>query len=313
MKRQHSLVMDKEAIEFHYDISNEFYRLFLGETMTYSCAYFRYLHQTVNEAQTNKIDLVCRKLRLKRGERLLDIGCGWGSLVIHAAREYGAVCKGITLSRQQYDYARQWIDREGLGGLCSVELKDYRLLEGTAVYDKVASIGMFEHVGMDCFGAYFQTIRRFLKDEGLFLNHSITSSRTKVLKGTGSKYMDTLIFPNAQLVNLGHIIQSMEENAFEVLDVESLRRHYARTLRLWARALSDKRSQAMTLVGETTYRKWLLYMAACAYVFENGGINVYQVLLTKKGNNGLPMTREDIYRSRSKDIAPSRPIPIKRF
>lgn len=291
----HTLKRDKKAIGFHYDVSNEFYRLFLGKTMAYSCAYFRHEQDTLDEAQINKFDLICRKLRLRRGDQLLDIGCGWGSLIIHAAKEYGAKCKGITLSHEQYDFACQRIKQEGLEDLCCVELKDYRQLKGEAIYNKIASVGMFEHVGVDCFRSYFQTARRLLKDDGVFLNHGITTSRTKVQKSTGSKFMDTLIFPNAELINLGFIVQSMEENGFEVLDVESLRRHYARTLRLWVGALKEQQDHALNLVDESTYRTWLLYMAGCAHSFETGIVNIYQVILTKKGNNTLPMTREDIY------------------
>lgn len=296
MKIQHSLAEDSQAIGFHYDVSNEFYRLFLGKTMTYSCAYFRQEQETIDEAQINKIDLICRKLRLKAGDCLLDIGCGWGGLIIHAVKEYGARCRGITLSRQQYDFARQRIDQEGIGGRCSVELKDYRQLEGEAVYDKIVSVGMFEHIGIDNFRTYFQIAHRLLKNDGVFLNHGITTSRTKVLKSTGSDFIDTFIFPNAELINLGFIIQSMEEGGFEVLDVESLRRHYAKTLRLWTKALEEQREGALQLVNESTYRAWFLYMAGCAYVFDKGDINIYQVLLTKKGNNRLPMIREGIYK-----------------
>jgi cyclopropane-fatty-acyl-phospholipid synthase len=263
--------------------------------MLYSCAYFRHGEETIDEAQTNKINLICHKLRLKSGDHLLDIGCGWGSLIIHAAKEYGARCRGITLSQQQYDFINQRIQREGLEGSCWVELKDYRELEGDAVYDKIVSVGMFEHVGIDYFQVYFENVRRLLKNDGMFLNHGITTCRTKVLKSTGSKFMDTFIFPNAELINLGFIIQSMEENGFEVLDVESLRRHYARTLRLWNHALEQQHNQALLLVSEPTYRAWLLYMAGCSYSFEKGQVNIYQVLLAKKGNNTIPMTREDIY------------------
>jgi cyclopropane-fatty-acyl-phospholipid synthase len=264
--------------------------------MTYSCAYFRNDQEGIDEAQINKIDLICRKLRLKAGDCLLDIGCGWGGLIIHATKEYGARCCGVTLSQQQYNFARQRIDQEGLGGRCSVELQDYRNLEGKAVYDKIVSVGMFEHIGIDNFRSYFQIAYRILKNDGVFLNHGITTSRTKVLKSTGSDFMDTFIFPNAELINLGFIIQSMEENGFEVLDVESLRRHYAKTLRVWTRALEGQREQALGMVNESTYRAWLLYMAGCSYVFDKGGINIYQVLLTKNGNNAFPMTREDIYK-----------------
>lgn len=296
--KNHSLANDRKAIGFHYDVSNQFYRLFLGETMTYSCAYFREESDSIDEAQTNKIDLICRKLRLKQGQRLLDIGCGWGALIIHAAKKYGVRCHGVTLSKQQYDYVWKRIEEEDLAEFCTVELKDYRQLKGENYYDKIVSVGMFEHVGIDYFRAYFQAARRLLKDKGLFLNHGITTCRTKILKSTGSKFMDTYIFPNAELINVGFIIQSMEENNFEILDVESLRRHYAKTLRLWAGNLKEQREKALTLVNEPIYRTWLLYMAGCAHAFETGKVNIYQILLTKRGNNVIPMTREDIYKWR---------------
>ena len=295
MNKTHSLKDDKKAIGFHYDVGNEFYNLFLGKTMTYSCAYFKDGQEDIDKAQNNKIDLICRKLRLKTGNRLLDIGCGWGALILYAAKQYGVKCHGITLSKQQYEFVWKKIEEEKLTHLCSVELRDYRQLKGEGVYDKIVSVGMFEHVGIDCFKVYFQTAKRLLKDEGLFLNHGITTCRTKVLKSTGSKFMDTFIFPNAELINLGFIIQSMEENDFEILDVESLRRHYAKTLRLWASSLKDQREKALALVNEAIYRTWLLYMAGCASAFETGKVNIYQVLLTKRGNNKAPMTREDIY------------------
>ncbi|MFP4473665.1 MAG: class I SAM-dependent methyltransferase [Candidatus Omnitrophota bacterium] len=295
---KHTLNNDQQAIQHHYDVSNDFYRLFLGKYMVYSCAYFQHKDDDIDQAQFNKLDYICRKLRLKPGERFLDIGSGWGSLVVHAAKHYGVHAYGVTLSKQQYQWAQDWIRREGLQNMCRVEIKDYRELTGHKNFDKITSIGMFEHVGIDQFRTYFQVAKRLLKEDGLFLNHGITTERTRVQRSTGSRFMDTFIFPNAELINISYILQHMEELEFEIIDVESLRRHYARTLALWCRKLRDRNAEALQLAGERTYRTWLLYMAGCAHRFREANVNIYQVLLSKrgKGSETLPMTRADVYR-----------------
>lgn len=293
---RNSLKFDRHAIRYHYDVSNDFYKLFLGHHMVYSCAYFHHEHDSLDQAQSNKLDYICRKLRLKKGESLLDIGCGWGSLVIHATKYYGVQAHGITLSQNQYTYARELIKREGLSDRCQVEIKDYRELQGEACFDKIASIGMFEHVGLKNFSIYFKIAKRLLKGHGLFLNHGITTARTKISQGTGSRFMDTFVFPNAGLINSAHILQRMEEEGFEILDMESLRRHYAKTLAHWTLNLQANQAGALRMVEERTYRIWILFMAACSHAFETGRTNVYQVLLGKKGcNDQVPLTRSDLY------------------
>jgi len=298
---RHSLADDRRAITYHYDVSNEFYRLFLGEEMVYSCAYFRSGDEDINEAQRNKLDYICRKLRLKPGEKFLDVGCGWGGLIIHAAKHYQVEALGITISQKQYHYAQEKIRKEGLTELCRVELKDYRELQGEEMFDKIASVGMFEHVGLKNLLLYFKQTRKLLKKDGLFLNHGITQEQKDTGRSAGTKFINRYIFPEGELTSISHVLEVMEKARFEVHDVESLRPHYAKTLRLWTLNLQSKKEEAIRLVGERTYRTWLIYLAGCAWGFEKGNINVYQVLASKHATKGfapLPLTREDLYLSK---------------
>ena len=273
------------SIGFHYDLSNAFYGLWLDPRMVYSCAYFESDAQSLEDAQVRKLDVVCRKLRLARGETLLDVGCGWGALVIHAAREYGVRAHGVTLSREQHELATARIAELGLADLATVELRDYRKLEGEARYDKIASIGMFEHVGLKNLPRYFAAAHRQLKPGGLFLNHGITSREPGWEKTLSTRFINRYVFPDGELDSVANIQRAMEASDFEILDVESLRPHYALTLRHWVRRLEARREDALREVGETVYRVWRLYMAACALQFEQGETGVYQILLARAGES----------------------------
>jgi cyclopropane-fatty-acyl-phospholipid synthase len=301
LARAHSKARNRQAIAFHYDVSNDFYQIWLDEQMVYSCAYFEEAGDSLDQAQRNKLDHICRKLRLKPGERLLDIGCGWGALIRWAAKHYGVSAHGITLSRNQYEHGLRKIAEQGLQDRVSVELKDYRDMEGDAVFDKIASVGMFEHVGIRNLPTYFGTAQRLLKPGGLFLNHGITQETEGWdKKRLSTAFINRYVFPDGELDRVSNAQRTMEESGFEILDVEALRPHYAMTLRQWVQRLENHRDEAMRHVPETTYRIWRLYMAACALSFEEGGIGVYQILAGKmaKGLNPVPLTRRDVYPGR---------------
>ena len=295
--KDHSKSENRAAIQFHYDVSNEFYALWLDEAMVYSCAYFERSDDCLADAQQAKLGHICRKLRLKPGDRLLDIGCGWGALVIHAAQHYGVHAHGITLSRRQMELAQQRIAQAGLQDRVTVELQDYRDLQGDAVYDKVASVGMFEHVGLKNLPMYFSTVHRMLKPSGLFLNHGITHDVEGWDKTLSTEFINRYVFPDGELDCVSNITLGMERARFEIADVESLRAHYALTLRHWVARLERHHTQALHYVNESTYRVWRLYMAACALEFESGEIGVYQVLASKRagGSASLPLTRRHLY------------------
>ncbi len=283
------------SISHHYDVSNDFYKLWLDPQMIYSCAYFSDEQQSLADAQSDKLDHICRKLRLQAGQHLLDIGCGWGALVCWAAKHYGVTSHGITLSQQQYEYAQQRIRELGLQDQVTVELRDYRDMPMDIQYDRIVSVGMFEHVGVKNFPVYFGTVKSLLKPGGLFLNHGITND-TGWQKTDLTRFINHYVFPDGELARISDVSRAMEEAGFEVLDVESLRRHYAMTLRHWVRALEQNRESAIAESSEATYRLWRLYMAGSAYYFNQGSINVYQ-LLTGHAHQALsiPLRRDDIY------------------
>lgn len=297
---------DKAFVQFHYDASNDFYALFLDAQMVYSCAYFEDFANDIGAAQTAKLDLICRKLRLKPGERFLDIGCGWGALLRHAARHYGVQAHGVTLSQAQHDYAKATIEAEGLADRITVELKDFREL--TSSYDKIASIGMYEHVGIDNYRAYFKKLRSLLTDDGILLNHGITrrakreGKRFRRPSATRQIILD-YIFPGAELDHVGHTVQVMETTGLEVHDVEGLRRHYAQTCRLWYQRLTAARDAAIAHVGPERFRMWQAYLAGVAIGFETGPLRLFQVVATKGGQasqSPLPPTRADLYAERER-------------
>jgi cyclopropane-fatty-acyl-phospholipid synthase len=298
---RHSKRDDREAIQHHYDVSNEFYALWLDSRMIYSCAYFKDEADTLEAAQLQKLDHICTKLRLAPGERLLDIGCGWGALVMRAAEKYGVHATGITLSENQHRLANERIRAAGLEDRCKVVLQDYRDMPGEGIYDKVASVGMFEHVGLRNLSVYFNVVRRLLKEHGLFLNHGITSSDTHnraVGLGAG-EFIGRYVFPKGELPHLHRAVHDMSQQDFEVCDVESLRPHYAKTLGTWSDRFEKHFAQAVAHSSERTARIWRLYLAGCAYAFEQGWVSIYQVLAskqTKPGRTALPLTRDWMYR-----------------
>ena len=291
------------AIQFHYDISNDFYRLFLDERMLYSCGYFDGWHDDIDKAQFDKLDMICRKLRLKRGERMLDIGCGWGALLIHAAEHYGVSGHGVTLSKAQFDLASERITAKGLGDRITIELKPFEQLTGT--FDKISSIGMFEHVGWDHHDSYLATVRKLLRPNGLYLHHAITrpakETDKKFLKGT-KEYAAIIryVFPGAELDYIGHSARLLEKHRFEVHDVENWREHYGHTCRLWHDRLLARKEEASAIAGEARTRLWLLYLAGVSLGFSRGGLLIYQTLASKraKGPAELPPTRRDLYDDR---------------
>lgn len=299
----HTPDQDRADIRHHYDVGNEFYQLWLDEHMVYSCAYFETGEETIDEAQQAKLDHICRKLRLQPGERFLDIGCGWGGLLLHAAQKYGVQATGITLSENQFSLAKERVRQAGLEKRVDVLRLDYRDAVsrfGEAAFDKVASIGMFEHVGLKNFPAYFGTVRHLLRDRGLFMNHGFTSSDVGGRPvGSGvNDFVDKYVFPNNELLHLHVVIREMAAQNFEVYDVESLRPHYARTLALWSHRLETQMESARRLVGERTLRIWRAYLAGTSLGFQQGWMNIYQVLASRQeadGTTELPLTRTWMY------------------
>lgn len=288
---------NRDAVAFHYDVSDDFYRLWLDERMVYSCAYYEDAEQTLEQAQEHKLEHICRKLRLKPGEELLDIGCGWGALACWAAEHYGVKAHGITLSRNQHDYVQALIASRGLQDRVSVALMDYREVPGEARFDKLVSVGMFEHVGLKNLPVYFETAMRLLKPGGLFLNHGITSEEGGWETSMSTEFINRYVFPDGELETVSTVQQIMEDNGFEIHDVEGLRQHYALTLREWVRRLEARHELALHHVTEPTYRVWLLYMAGSALQFEEGITGIYQILASRRQawSRPVPLTRRDLY------------------
>ena len=300
LRNLHTKRVDAEAIRYHYDVSNDFYALWLDRRMVYSCAYFRTGEETIDQAQEHKLDHICRKLRLAPGDRLLDIGCGWGALVMHAAERYGVNALGITLSQNQHALASERIRAAGLQDRCEVRLQDYRDVPGDGVFDKIASVGMFEHVGLKNLAVYFATIRRLLADGGIVLNHGITSvdtdSRTVGL-GAGD-FIGKYVFPHGELPHLSLVIKEMAAAGLEVMDSETLRLHYAKTLEQWSARLEASLDRALAFAGDRRLRIWRTYLAGCAHAFAQGWVSIQQVLAVKGDQpaaNPLPWTREYMY------------------
>jgi cyclopropane-fatty-acyl-phospholipid synthase len=293
-------IANSQNVHYHYDVSNAFYALFLDPEMVYSCAYFADWNNDIAGAQHDKLDMICRKLRLKPGERFLDIGCGWGALVCHAAQNFGVKAHGVTLSQEQFEFARGKIARLGLQDQVTLELCDHTLVEGT--FDKIASIGMFEHVGIANHPEYFSTVNRLLTMGGLYLHHAIArpakrDDRRFNRKPAEYRALIRYIFPGGELDHLGMSIANLQRHGFEVHDIEAWREHYARTCRLWHDRLLARRDEAEREVGSVKTRLWLLYLAGCSLAFERNTVGVFQTLTSKRvrGLSGLPPTRAYLY------------------
>jgi len=294
--RPHSPERDRQATGYHYDVSNDFYQLWLDRRMVYSCAYFSSPDDDLDTAQEHKLDYLCRKLRLRPGQRLLDIGCGWGGLVQYAAEQYGVNALGITLSKPQMELANERIRRAGLQDRCRVEIRDYREIDEPEGYDRLVSVCMFEHVGAKLLPAWFKQAARLLRPGGTFLNQGIVMNIRERMPRRPT-FVQQYIFPDGELVAFHQAMRAAEEGGFEVRDVESLREHYVLTLREWLRRLEAHADEARELTDESTYRAWRLYLAATEQRFRSGYYNLYQTLLVKPdhGVSCLPLTREDWY------------------
>jgi cyclopropane-fatty-acyl-phospholipid synthase len=293
----HSPERDRQAISFHYDLSNDFFRLWLDARMLYSCAYFQTANASLDAAQTAKLHLLCRKLRLRPRQRVLDIGCGWGGFALFAARHYCARVTGITISPQQAELARRRVDQAALSNDVKILECDYRELNETAAYDAIVSVGMSEHVGRECLPAYFRTVNRLLVPGGVFLNHAIGEG-IHPRPRRDATFMDEYIFPDTDIPPLPAVLQAAESAGFEVRDVENLREHYTLTLRHWRRQLEAGHLSVLNFVNEATYRAWRLYLAGSAYGFDHVQLAVYQTLFSKPdqaGKSHLPLTRVDWY------------------
>ena len=296
----HDKATDAASISYHYDLSNDFYQLWLDRDMAYSCGYFETGEESLDEAQQAKFRLLCRKLRLKPGEYLLDVGCGWGGLARFAAREFGVKVFGITLSKEQLTLARERVNAEGLQDKVDLQLLDYRDLPQDGRFDKIVSVGMFEHVGHANLREYCEILSNAVREGGLVMNHGITAKHTDgrpVGRGAGD-FIERYVFPNGELPHLSMMTAEISEAGLEVVDVESLRLHYARTLGHWSQRLEDNLDVAAKMVPEQILRIWRLYLAGCAYAFAHGWINIDQILATKPHADGtleLPPTRADIY------------------
>lgn len=293
----HTKQEDKAAIQYHYDVSNDFYALWLDPAMVYSCAYFENGDEDLATAQRKKIDHILTKIRLQPGQTLLDIGCGWGALVIRAAQKFGARCVGITLSQNQFDLATERVRAAGLADRIEIRLQDYRDVQGQ--FDRITSVGMFEHVGKDNLVAYFSRIRELLADDGFAMNHGITAtdyeSGARPMDGSG--FMDRYVFPQGELPHIGLVLKTMQAGGLEAIDVELLRRHYARTLHHWAENFEARGETIRAMVGEKTYRIWRVYLAGCEHAFDTHQMSIHQVLCHKADRPAgtLPWSRHYIY------------------
>lgn len=295
---RHTRGIDAEAIAYHYDVSNDFYRLWLDEEMLYSCAYFRSDADSLETAQTQKLDHILAKLRPQPGQRLLDIGCGWGALVLRAASKYGMRAVGITLSQNQYAHACERVARAGLEDRVEIRMQDYR--DVSERFDRISSVGMFEHVGLKNLRAYFDKIHELLADDGICLNHGITSTDPDSAESPlgGGEFIERYVFPHGELPHVSLALKEMSAAGLEVTDVENLRRHYALTTRHWSQRFEKCAPDLKAMVGEKRFRIWRTYLAGCTYGFTYNWIALHQILAVKCGkpeHHPLPMTRDYIY------------------
>ena len=294
---QHTRKKDAEAIRYHYDVSNDFYRIWLDENMVYSCAYFENGDEDLGAAQLKKIDHILTKIRLQPGQTLLDVGCGWGALVIRAAQKFGAKCVGVTLSQNQFDLAQERVKQAGLADRVEIRLEDYRDVHGT--YDCITSVGMFEHVGEKHLAEYFDKLCSLLADDGIVMNHGITTTdpdNGETAFG-GGEFIEQYVFPHGELAHIGTVLNAMQRGGLEVLDVENLRRHYTKTCGIWAENFEDRAARIRTLVDDRRFRIWRVYLAGCAYAFTQDWVSLYQVVCTKANRDAstLPWSRRYMY------------------
>ena len=293
----HTRDSDAAAVRYHYDVSNEFYGAWLDPSMVYSCAYFESGNETLAEAQLKKIDHIQRKIRLRPGHTLLDIGCGWGALVIRAAQRYGARCVGITLSENQLRLAREQVERAGMQHLVQIRLQDYR--DVTGKFDRITSVGMCEHVGVRHLPEYFRRINALLAVDGLAMNHGLTTTdiHSKAAPFGGGEFIQRYVFPHGELAHLSIMLRAMQEGGLEALDVENLRRHYARTCAIWTDNFESKAEQIKLLTDPKKFRIWRVYLAGCSYAFANDWISLYQVVCGKAGRDPgtIPWSRRYMY------------------
>jgi cyclopropane-fatty-acyl-phospholipid synthase len=307
--RRHTTRQDAADVSYHYDVGNDFYRLWLDEYMIYSCAYFCSGAEDIDVAQQQKLDYICRKLMLKPGERLLDIGCGWGGLLHWAAQHYGVTGVGITLSERQYAFSRRWFEADNLSDKMEIRLQDYRALNEAQSFDKIVSIGMYEHVGLQNLPLYFATVAKLLRPGGIFLNDGIvtTDPEGRAQGPPGGEFIDRYVFPGGALPHLSRAIVEVTRAGFAVVDTEDLGPHYARTLLLWTRRLEARHDEAIRAAGVERYRIWLIYLAGMAYAFDRGWLSDAQVLSFKRTENGFidrPWTRD--YQYAAHDGSPDR-------
>ena len=293
----HTKEKDAESIRYHYDVSNEFYQQFLDPAMVYSCAYFENGDEDLATAQQKKIDHILTKIDVRPGQTLLDIGCGWGALVIRAAQKFGARCVGVTLSERQYELARERVAQAGLQDQIEIRLQDYR--DVTGGFDRITSVGMFEHVGRKNLPGYFKKVHDLLADDGIAMNHGITSSDADSGETAlgGGEFIDRYVFPDGELPHISLALESMQRGGLEAVDVESLRRHYAHTLDIWAENFEAHAEEARKLVDDEKFRIWRVYLAGCAYAFENDDVSIYQVVCRRAGRSAktLPWSRRYMY------------------
>jgi cyclopropane-fatty-acyl-phospholipid synthase len=291
----HTREKDAEAIRYHYDVSNEFYGAWLDPNMVYSCAYFENGDEDLATAQTKKIDHILRKIGLRPGQALLDIGCGWGALAIRAAQRYGARCVGITLSERQHELARERVARLGLQDQVEIRLQDYRDVEGE--FDRITSVGMFEHVGVQHLPEYFARVNKLLAPDGVVMNHGITTTNVDNGPSLGAEFIDKYVFPHGELGHLSTVVRAMQEGGLEVRDVENLRRHYARTCAAWTENFENNAEHIRTLTDPKRFRIWHVYLAGCAYAFDHDWISLYQIVCGKAGGDPaqMPWSRKYMY------------------
>ncbi|PQO89358.1 SAM-dependent methyltransferase [Massilia phosphatilytica] len=293
----HTREKDAEAIRYHYDVSNEFYSLFLDPAMVYSCAYFENGDEDLATAQQKKIDHILTKIGVHPGQTLLDIGCGWGALVIRAASKFGARCVGVTLSERQYELARERVAQAGLQDRVEIRLQDYRDVGGQ--FDRITSVGMFEHVGVDNLPEYFGRISKLLAPGGVVMNHGITTTDVEQRNSPygGGEFIDKYVFPHGELAHLSTVIRTMQEGGLEVRDVENLRRHYARTCALWTENFENNADRIRATCDPKTFRIWHVYLAGCAYGFAHDWVSLYQIVCGKAGGEPdlIPWSRRYMY------------------